>query len=104
MVAGIRKSVFVVREEGLRTWADRVRRALTVRVRRFFMDGRAERARWEGLRGRFAGQRAFLIGNGPSLNRTPLHLLKGERTLCFNRFNLMFDRLGWRPTMYATVD
>jgi hypothetical protein len=35
---------------------------------------------------------------------TPLHLLAGEHTICFNRFNLMYERLTWRPTMYMNVD
>jgi hypothetical protein len=60
--------------------------------------------RWKELKGTFRNQRAFLIGNGPSLNRTPLHLLNGEHTLCFNRFNIMFERLAWRPSMYMNVD
>jgi hypothetical protein len=60
--------------------------------------------RWRQLRNRFAGKRAFLVGNGPSLNVTPLHLLRGEHVLCFNRFSLMYERLPWRPTMYMNVD
>ena len=63
-----------------------------------------KRVYWRTLKNRYRGQRAFLIGNGPSLNRTPLHLLKNEHTMCFNRFDLMFERLGWRPTMYMCVD
>ena len=63
-----------------------------------------KRVRWKTLKNLYRGQRAFLIGNGPSLNRTPLHLLGNEATLCFNRFDLMFERLGWRPTMYMCID
>ena len=66
--------------------------------------GPEKQARWRTIENLYKGQRAFLIGNGPSLNRTPLHLLKNEFTLCFNRFDLMFERLGWRPTMYMCVD
>jgi hypothetical protein len=60
--------------------------------------------KWRKIRKAFSGKRAFLIGNGPSLNKTPLHLLKNEFTLCFNLFNLMFDRVNWRPSMYMCVD
>ena len=63
-----------------------------------------KRAQWRTIKNLYRGQRAFIIGNGPSLNRTPLHLLKNEFTLCFNRFDLMFERLGWRPTMYMCID
>jgi hypothetical protein len=98
------KVVFILREEGAWSVLSRATRAGTAQVRRMFRDDEANRRRWAELKGAYAGQRAFLIGNGPSLNRTPLHLLNGEHTLCFNRFNLMFERLAWRPTMYATID
>jgi hypothetical protein len=75
-----------------------------VDVKRRLREDRRKYERWQELEDRYRGERAFLIGNGPSLNRTPLHLLKGEHTLAFNRFNLMFERLAWRPTMYMSVD
>ena len=74
----------------------------TVTNERF--DERKRQARWRTIKNLYRGRRAFLIGNGPSLNRTPLHLLKDEFTMCFNRFDLMFERLAWRPTMYMCVD
>jgi len=60
--------------------------------------------RWNALRNAYRGQRVFLIGNGPSLNETPLFLLKGELTLCFNRFHLMHERLSWSPHFYMCID
>jgi hypothetical protein len=51
-----------------------------------------------------AGKRCFIIGNGPSLNRTDLSLLKGEFAFCTNRFYLMLDTPqlgGFRPTYYV---
>lgn len=104
MRALIRKSRYIVREEGVVTYLDRAGRAAVVRLRRLFRSTAVERRRWQFLRDKYAGQRVFLIGNGPSLNRTPLHLLRREHTMCFNRFNLMFERLAWRPTFYATTD
>jgi hypothetical protein len=100
----IRKASYIIREEGPLVFLDRARRAGTVRVRRLFRDSSENQARWGSLRGRFDGQRAFLLGNGPSLNRLPLHLLANERTMCFNRFNLMFERLPWRPSMFCIID
>ncbi len=85
---------------------DRLRRQLTilgVQLRsaalwpRYALD-------WAPLRDRFVGKRAFLIGNGPSLNQTPLYLLQGEESLCFNRFSLLLERLDWTPSMYMVVD
>jgi len=59
---------------------------------------------WHHLKGRFKGERVFLIGNGPSLNKTPLYLLKNEYTLTFNRFGLLLERLNWKPNFFMTVD
>jgi hypothetical protein len=68
------------------------------------LDVREKQPRWMPIKNLYKGRRAFLIGNGPSLNKTPLHLLNNEYTLCFNRFDLMFERLAWRPTMYMCAD
>jgi hypothetical protein len=61
-------------------------------------------ARLAELRGRHAGKRIFIMGNGPSLNRTPLEKLKDEFTFGVNRVHLLFDRIDWRPTFYTVVD
>lgn len=59
---------------------------------------------WKDLKDKYKGKRVFLIGNGPSLNKTPLYLLKGEYTLCFNRFGLMTERFCWLPSFFAMAD
>ena len=59
---------------------------------------------WEKLKNHFTGKTVYLIGNGPSLNKTPLYLLKDEYTMVFNRFSLMLDRLNWSPSFYSTTD
>lgn len=46
--------------------------------------------------------RAFVIGNGPSLNDTPLDRLRGECTFGLNRFNLL--GLNWDPTWWVMAD
>lgn len=60
--------------------------------------------KWKKLKGKYKGKRVFLIGNGPSLNKTPLYLLKNEYTMCFNRFELMTERFCWNPTFFAMSD
>lgn len=42
--------------------------------------------------------RAFIVGNGPSLNETPLELLNGEHSWGVNRIHLIYPRTTWRPT------
>lgn len=56
------------------------------------------------LRDRHRGQRCFIMGNGPSLNDTPLDLLAGEHVFGLNRCFLLFERIAWRPSYYVSVD
>jgi hypothetical protein len=60
--------------------------------------------KWSDLKDKYKGQRVFLIGNGPSLNKTPLYLLQGEKIMCFNRFHLMLERVNWKPKFHTIVD
>ena len=50
------------------------------------------------------GQRCFIIGNGPSLNRTDLSKLKNEVTFGVNSIFLMTDLNGFIPTYYSVCD
>lgn len=56
------------------------------------------------LRDQYAGRRAFIIGNGPSLRMADLDALDGE--ICFgaNRIYLAFPHTRWRPTFLAAED
>ncbi len=60
--------------------------------------------RMTALRNRFAGERIFIMGNGPSLNQTPLDLLENEFVFGVNRISLLFDRVSWRPTFFTAFD
>lgn len=44
------------------------------------------------------------MGNGPSLNRTPLHFLEAEVVWGVNRCYLLYDRIHWRPRFFVAVD
>ncbi len=46
--------------------------------------------------------RAFIIGNGPSLNLTPLDRLRDEFTIGMNRFDLL--GLDWDPDWWMMAD
>ena len=47
------------------------------------------------------GERCFIVGNGPSLNKAPFDKLMSEHTFVVNRIALMFDKTDWRPTYYV---
>lgn len=57
-------------------------------------------------KGRFSGQRCFLIGNGPSLRAEDLTAIynAGIPTFAFNRVYNIFDQTPWRPTFYISQD
>jgi hypothetical protein len=53
------------------------------------------------LRNQYEGERVFLIGNGPSLSETPLHLLSDEYTIGMNKINSIYGETSWRPSFYV---
>ncbi len=50
------------------------------------------------------GQRAFIIGNGPSLKQTDLSKLNAEFTFGMNRIYLMFPELGFTTSYLCVVN
>ncbi len=67
-------------------------------------DGRRSSARIRELRNSYAGQRAFIIGNGPSLREMDLSALRNEVTFGLNRIYLLFDRMGFSTTFLVSVN
>jgi hypothetical protein len=65
---------------------------------------RASMAHLAGLKDIHKGQRAFVIGNGPSLKQTDLSKLKGEFTFGLNRIYLMFPELGFGTTYFVCIN
>lgn len=51
-----------------------------------------------------AGERCFIIGNGPSLNKMDLDPLKDEITFGLNRIYLLFDTIRFSTTYYVSVN
>ncbi|NQT03035.1 MAG: DUF115 domain-containing protein [Planctomycetes bacterium] len=72
--------------------------------KRYKLKNTRDSDQWSRLKNKFEGKRVFLIGNGPSLNKTPLYLLKNEYTMCFNRFFIIDERINWQPYFYTTTD
>jgi hypothetical protein len=56
------------------------------------------------LKDRHRGRRAFIIGNGPSLQQTDLSKLRGEFTFGMNRFYLAYPELGFTTSYYLSVN
>lgn len=52
------------------------------------------------FKNKHVGGRVFLVGNGPSLNKMDLNLLKGETTIAMNRISMIYSKTEWRPTYY----
>jgi hypothetical protein len=65
---------------------------------------RQGRERLSALHDGHRGERAFIIGNGPSLNRTDLSKLRGEFTFGLNRIYLMFSSLGFSTSCLVSVN
>ncbi len=56
------------------------------------------------LKDKHKGERCFIIGNGPSLNKTDLTLLRNEVTFGSNRIYLLFDEIGFSTTYFLSVN
>jgi len=55
------------------------------------------------LHGKYAGERAFLLGNGPSLDETPLEKLTDEYTFATNRISKIYSDTDWRAKFYINT-
>ena len=53
------------------------------------------------LKDKFRGERCFIIGNGPSLNRQNLFQLKDEFTIGSNYIYMNHDKMGFHPSILS---
>lgn len=67
-------------------------------------DGRESKRKLADLEGMFAGRRCFVMGNGPSLLKCDLSLLKNEVTIGSNAQYLSWDTMGFIPTFLTVED
>lgn len=94
-----------LKNHGIKTVSLRFIKFLIVKFKRLLIiRDRNNVQRWSSIKGKYNGKRVFVLGNGPSLNETPLYLLKDEFKICFNHFHLMFPRVGWKPNFYMVTD
>ena len=52
----------------------------------------------------YKGKRCFIIGNGPSLNKHDLSLLRDEYSFAVNSIYYKTDETGFRPTFFVVED
>ena len=60
-------------------------------------------SRLVALKDKYRGHRAFMIGNGPSLAQTPLHLLNNEYSFGLNKIAEIYPKTTWRASFYVCV-
>lgn len=56
------------------------------------------------IEGRHEGEKAVVIGMGPSLKTTDLERFGGFTTFACNKIYLAFDQTAWRPAYYSVCD
>jgi hypothetical protein len=76
---------------------------------RYWLDGvtfrhgkRAEELR--KLSGSLKGKPLLIVGNGPSLNKTPLDRFEGVYSIGMNKIDLLFSKTSWRPDIIVTTN
>lgn len=98
------KIYFVVKEEGFKIFLNRVSRFILFYLKSAIYLSVVKNKLVLSKNLSHESQRVFILGNGPSLNRTPLHLLTNEKVFCSNRFSLMLERQNFSPQYYACID
>jgi hypothetical protein len=76
--------------QGLEAVMDPVRRATIRNIKKF--------------RNKYQGERCFVIGNGPSLQKTDMTKLRNEYTFGLNRIYLMFEELGFSTSFFVSIN
>lgn len=56
------------------------------------------------LRDRHKGKPMLVVGNGPSLNQTPLDQFKGIPSIGMNKIDLIYPRTTWRPELVVCLN
>jgi len=100
----IKKIITTYKREGVSSVMKKTYYRISYYLIRLFDNSAKDNARWAEIKDKYKGKRVFLLGNGPSLNETPLYMLKDEYVICFNRFYIMRERLNWAPNFYMCVD
>lgn len=76
---------------------------------RYALDGKLFRAqrksdKLKDLKNRFQGRPLLVVGNGPSLNKTPLDEFAHIPAIGMNKIDLIFPRVKWRPSVIVCIN
>lgn len=69
-----------------------------------FLYGLPDKSKIRKLKDKFKGKRCFILGNGPSLNKVDLNLLKDEYSFAVNGIFYKTEETGYKPTFYVVED
>ena len=56
------------------------------------------------LAGSLKGKPLLIVGNGPSLNKTPLDKFDGVYSIGMNKIDMIFSKTSWRPDIIVTTN
>lgn len=73
-------------------------------LERPFWFGLSSKSQIKKLQNKFEGQRCFILGNGPSLNKCDLTLLNKECSFGVNGIFYKTEEMGYKPTFYVVED
>lgn len=77
------------------------RKILDVLIYNFYL---RRKNNWEILN-KFFKKHTIIVGNGPSLNKTPLHNIKDKFvSIGMNKINLIYEKSSWRPDIITCVN
>jgi hypothetical protein len=54
----------------------------------------------QNLRNLYKNEKIFIFQDGQENTIKDLEIYKNEYTFCINKFNLVYDKISWRPTFY----
>jgi hypothetical protein len=89
----IRYVIFLTR--GLRYWWDKKSFTQNKLIINEFLDRQYNK---------YKGKPLLMVGNGPSLNETPLEKFREINSIGMNKINILFDRTTWRPDVIVCTN
>ncbi len=85
----------VLSTRGFRYWVDSIL---------YHLRYRHGNKRLEVLKNRYRGRPILVVGNGPSLNKTPLDDFRKVFSIGMNKIFLLFPRVKWRPNIILCIN